>query len=138
MLFVAVAFGVLGCHHAEPAPRDPSSARASAPESAPPRAGAPSEATAEDLAVMLAAQVRITSVMAQALRVGTAVWQTANPGCPQASDVVAAHMVPDAVRAEDAWGTPYRIVCSRNSPTVISAGPDRAFDTGDDIRASER
>lgn len=134
-LLVAVALVASGCRHADPAPRDPSAARTSAPDTAPPRAG---EATAEDLAVMLAAQMRITTVMAQALRVGTAVWQTANPGCPQASDVVAAHMVPDAVRAEDAWGTPYRIVCARTSPTVISAGPDRAFDTGDDIRASER
>lgn len=33
----------------------------------------------------------------------------------------------------DAWGTPLRYLMKEGAPTVISAGPDRTFDTKDDL-----
>jgi hypothetical protein len=37
----------------------------------------------------------------------------------------------------DAWGTPLRYVMHEGAPTVISAGPDRTFDTKDDLIRKE-
>ena len=34
----------------------------------------------------------------------------------------------------DAWGTPFILIPSRDSVSVVSAGPDREYDTEDDIR----
>lgn len=34
----------------------------------------------------------------------------------------------------DGWGTPYRISASGTEITIVSAGPDREFDTADDLR----
>jgi hypothetical protein len=34
----------------------------------------------------------------------------------------------------DPWGTPYRVTCLRRHIAVTSAGPDRRFDTTDDVR----
>ena len=38
--------------------------------------------------------------------------------------------------SKDMWGTPYRLEVKKRVATVISAGPDKKFDTGDDVRAS--
>lgn len=34
----------------------------------------------------------------------------------------------------DPWGTPYRIVIADDSPQIVSAGPDKEFDTPDDVK----
>lgn len=36
----------------------------------------------------------------------------------------------------DPWGTPYRLARSPDGPAVESAGPDRRFDTPDDVRVT--
>ncbi len=38
----------------------------------------------------------------------------------------------------DPWGTPYRVTCLHHRIAVTSAGPDRRFDTADDIRDHRR
>lgn len=38
----------------------------------------------------------------------------------------------------DPWGTPFRIHCAADELVVISAGPDLAFGTEDDIDAATR
>jgi hypothetical protein len=99
-----------------------------------PAASAPDgDAAKQEIQKLLAAQIRISGVMAQALRVGAAVWQVSHPGCPTAADLIAAHTVPDAVTKDDAWETPFRVSCEGKSPMVTSAGPDRKFGTPDDI-----
>ena len=134
---LAVAASVVGCASKPPPPPKDASSHGDPPSRG--AGGATTDAERDkEAAMLLAAQVRITSVMAQAIRVGAAVWQTANAGCPKPNDVVGTHMVPEAVRAEDAWDTPFKIVCGAKSPTVISAGPDRAFDTKDDVVAGDR
>jgi hypothetical protein len=38
----------------------------------------------------------------------------------------------------DPWGTPFRVTCLHHRIAVTSAGPDRRFDTADDIRNHRR
>jgi general secretion pathway protein G len=38
---------------------------------------------------------------------------------------------------EDPWGTGYRIQCELGYTVASSAGPDRAFETGDDVKSDE-
>ena len=38
--------------------------------------------------------------------------------------------------AKDFWGTGYRLELKNRVATVVSAGPDKSFDSKDDIRAS--
>ncbi len=38
--------------------------------------------------------------------------------------------------SKDMWGTSYRLDIKNNVATVISAGPDKLSNTGDDLRAS--
>ena len=38
--------------------------------------------------------------------------------------------------SKDMWGTSYRLEIKNNVATVISAGPDKQYDTKDDLRAS--
>lgn len=40
-------------------------------------------------------------------------------------------------KTEDPWGTQYRIVCEPDSAIAISAGRDKAFDTGDDVTSDQ-
>jgi hypothetical protein len=37
----------------------------------------------------------------------------------------------------DGAGTPYRIVCAPDSAIATSAGRDRTFDTGDDVKSDQ-
>jgi hypothetical protein len=130
-----VALLAVGCSPSKPAdaPRPAASSSLYNDPAPPPKAQASTDDAKRELENLLSAQIRITGVMAQALRVGAAVWQVSNQGCPSARDLVAAHVVPEAVRERDAWETPFRVSCDGKSPMVTSAGPDRAFGTGDDI-----
>ncbi len=38
----------------------------------------------------------------------------------------------------DAWGTPYILVPTQDSVSIVSAGPDREYDTEDDVVATIR
>ena len=38
--------------------------------------------------------------------------------------------------SKDFWGTQYRLEVKNRVATVVSAGPDKSFDTKDDVRAS--
>ena len=53
--------------------------------------------------------------------------------CPRVEDLRRDRFVSEDRSTEDSWGTPYRIVCEPESTVVVSAGPDLAFDTEDDI-----
>jgi len=55
--------------------------------------------------------------------------------CPTVEDLRHDRFLSEDRITEDAWGTPYRIVCEPESTVVVSAGPDLAFDTEDDIHS---
>lgn len=55
--------------------------------------------------------------------------------CPTVEDLRRDRFVSEDRSTEDSWGTPYRIVCEPESTLVVSAGPDLAFDTEDDIHS---
>jgi general secretion pathway protein G len=54
--------------------------------------------------------------------------------CPTAAKMQEAHELDAAMSLRDPWGTPYTLECQSDEIVAISAGPDRAFHTEDDIR----
>jgi general secretion pathway protein G len=54
--------------------------------------------------------------------------------CPTPAAMSAAGELDATFNASDPWGTPYRIECSERETVAVSAGPDRAFGSDDDIR----
>jgi general secretion pathway protein G len=55
--------------------------------------------------------------------------------CPIPAKMQEAHELDAAMSLRDPWGTPYTLECQSDEVVVISAGPDRALGTEDDIRA---
>jgi hypothetical protein len=53
--------------------------------------------------------------------------------CPKPQELVDAQIFPKERPLRDRWGTPYQITCAQEGATVVSAGPDRSFNTDDDI-----
>ncbi|MCC6645026.1 MAG: hypothetical protein IT374_05565 [Polyangiaceae bacterium] len=95
------------------------------------------DAKAEDLEQLRASQIRYTAALGVAIRIGAAIFVTQRDKCPTVEEVVAARLVTAELRAEDAWGKPYRVVCPPGGPRVVSAGPDGVFDTPDDVTSGE-
>lgn len=54
-------------------------------------------------------------------------------GCPSITQLRSASLLEASARAEDPWGQRYRIRCSQSEVSVLSAGRDGRFETGDDI-----
>ena len=136
---VAAALLAAGCASAGAASRPP----------APPRDSLynPSDAALlmvarearETLNSLAIAQVRISTVIAHAIRMGATLWVETHGECPTADEILEAHLVSESLRAEDAWDNPYVITCSdARAPVVSAAGPDGKFGTADDIVADER
>jgi general secretion pathway protein G len=57
--------------------------------------------------------------------------------CPAPEEMQRDGVLSSRSKTEDPWGTPYRIVCEPDSAIAISAGRDRTFDTGDDVKSDE-
>jgi len=61
-------------------------------------------------------------------------WQSEKPdGCPSITSLSETGFLPSDARADDTWGTRFRIVCSDKTTSVRSAGPDGHFGTRDDV-----
>jgi general secretion pathway protein G len=58
--------------------------------------------------------------------------------CPTPAKMQEAHELDAAMSLRDPWGTPYALECQPDEIIAISAGPDRAFGTEDDLRAPGR
>jgi general secretion pathway protein G len=54
--------------------------------------------------------------------------------CPTPAKMQQARELDAAMSLRDPWGTPYSLACQSDEVVAISAGPDRAFGTEDDIR----
>lgn len=128
LVCLALSLPAVGCAASEPAPaREPKPTLYNAKEEP---AGGSHEA---DLEQMRAAQVRFSTALGVALRIGAAIYVTQHEKCPTVDEVVAAKLVSADLRTEDAWGKTYRITCPPAGPIVTSAGPDGVFETADDI-----
>jgi len=57
--------------------------------------------------------------------------------CPSPEEMKRDGVLSSRSKTEDPWGTPYRIVCEPDSAIAISAGRDRTFDTGDDVKSDQ-
>lgn len=120
----------LGCGPDRPAesPAPPSSAGPSRPafDRAPP----PNEEDRE----LLEAQIKLSRSIGLGLLVGATVIYSATSACPTPDDVINAGQISNKLSSRDIWGTPYRILCPPDGHLeVVSAGPDLAFDTEDDL-----
>lgn len=56
------------------------------------------------------------------------------PGCPTISQLQVDRQLARDAQTQDPWGQRFRILCKEGSVEVLSAGADRQFQTGDDIR----
>jgi competence protein ComGC len=57
--------------------------------------------------------------------------------CPTPDDMQRGGFLSSRSKTEDPWGTPYQIVCEPDSAIAISAGRDRTFETGDDVKSDD-
>jgi len=57
--------------------------------------------------------------------------------CPTPEELSRDGLLSHRSKIEDPWGTTYRIRCEASYAVATSAGPDRAFDTEDDIHSDE-
>jgi general secretion pathway protein G len=80
------------------------------------------------------AKIKTTKADAQALRSAVMLYVADNPrGCPTVEELVSERYLDGSRRTNDAWETPYQIVCEDGDISVFSAGPDLEFSTEDDI-----
>jgi general secretion pathway protein G len=57
--------------------------------------------------------------------------------CPTPEELSRDGLLSHRSNTDDPWGTPYRVRCEPSYAVATSAGPDRAFDTDDDIHSDE-
>lgn len=60
-------------------------------------------------------------------------YRAVNGDCPSPAGLVVAKAIDPASRLDDPWGRPYRIACVDDDVTVTSSGPDKKWDTVDDV-----
>jgi general secretion pathway protein G len=81
---------------------------------------------------------KAAAIACDTLRKAVQMHFVANPeegDCPTPAMLKASRELDATVSLTDPWGKPYRIECQPEEVIAESAGPDRAFDTEDDIRA---
>jgi prepilin-type N-terminal cleavage/methylation domain-containing protein len=85
----------------------------------------------------IGAQKKTTGTDASKIRQAVKTWWLSHEPsfCPSFGQLVADREIDREARSGDAWGTPWRITCADEDAEVRSAGPDKHFDTDDDIRA---
>jgi len=80
------------------------------------------------------AKIEATSNNARAIRDAVIRWKaTGGEGCPTVSQLVQDKQIDSASKADDPWGSTYKIACTEDEVVVSSPGPDKKEGTGDDI-----
>ena len=71
----------------------------------------------------------------RSLRFAIQQWQALHhqSTCPTIEQLVSEKRLDSSWPTPDPWGQSYRTLCAAGEVTVSSAGPDRRFDTADDI-----
>jgi general secretion pathway protein G len=82
-------------------------------------------------------RVKVAAMSAAAIREAAqayrAIEDAAPDACPTVQDLVQARKI-DARRADDPWGSTFKIECEGEDIRVISPGRDRKLGTSDDVR----
>ncbi len=84
------------------------------------------------------AQQKTTRTSAQELRRAAETWRGTHASdiCPTPQTLVQDKLLDSSSTVNDAWGTPFRIVCEEEETVVFSLGPDKK-ESADDIRVPE-
>ncbi len=106
----------------------------SKPPAAPAPIVSPTDAP-EPVASAKRSPVERTRRSAAALRQSAERWRTNRMSeCPTPAQLEAEKaLVPEAA-LNDAWGTPFKIMCDESATQIVSLGPDRREGTADDVR----
>ncbi len=70
---------------------------------------------------------------ATTIRSAVQLYRLDNDDCPVVADLIRADVIDPTSRIVDSWENPFRIECEGNDIFVVSAGPDGAFGTLDDL-----
>lgn len=82
----------------------------------------------------VAPRVDLTRKQAKALHAVAESWRMNHGHCPTFEELRREKELAASAETNDAWGTPYVIVCAGDATFVFSAGPDQRLGTADDIR----
>jgi general secretion pathway protein G len=87
--------------------------------------------------ISMKAKVQTAGADARTIRTAALSWAGSHGTgeCPRRSMLVDDGILDEASHTSDPWKTPYRIICKEERISVSSAGPDRKFDSQDDIVA---
>jgi general secretion pathway protein G len=82
------------------------------------------------------AKIKTSRIAARTIRSAAAMYRMEHDAdeCPTTKVLRDAELLDRAQNINDAWGTPYSIVCEASAVIVVSAGPDRQPQTPDDLR----
>jgi general secretion pathway protein G len=80
------------------------------------------------------AKIETTVNNARAIRDAVIRWKaTGGEGCPTVSQLVQDKQIDTAAKADDPWGSTYKIACTEDEVVVTSPGPDKKEGSSDDI-----
>lgn len=81
------------------------------------------------------AKVQQTKGAVQTVRSAVALYRaTNNADCATMDQLISDKAIDKSTSTKDSWDNDFRIECDGTDITVISAGPDKEFDTADDIK----
>jgi general secretion pathway protein G len=81
------------------------------------------------------AKVQQTKGAVQTVRSAVALYRaTNNADCATMDQLISDKAIDKSTSTKDSWDNDFRIECDGTDITVISAGPDKEFDTTDDIK----
>jgi general secretion pathway protein G len=81
------------------------------------------------------AKVQQTKGAVQTVRSAVALYRaTNNADCATMDQLISDKAIDKSTATRDSWDNEFRIECDGTDITVISAGPDKEFDTADDIK----
>jgi general secretion pathway protein G len=85
------------------------------------------------------AQIKTTRTSAMELRRAAETWRGAHASdeCPTPEVLKAEKAIDSASKITDAWDDPFKISCDNEETYVVSWGPDKKDNTGDDIKVPE-
>jgi general secretion pathway protein G len=85
------------------------------------------------------AKIEATTNNARGIRDAVIRWKaTGGEGCPTVSQLVQDKQIDTASKADDPWGSIYKITCTEDEVTVLSFGPDKKEGSADDISVPKK
>ena len=79
------------------------------------------------------ARIKSTRNDAKAITSAAVLYMSDTDGCPTVQDLLTERILDKNKNTKDAWDNDFTIECDEDGPVAISAGPDKAMGTEDDI-----